>query len=179
MAGDDEFYISYFQQPGRAEAEIERDVRGWLLGFYHCASGDITDGPNIALVERGRELRDKFVYPESLPAWLSEDDLDYYTGEFERTGFTGGLNRYRNVDRDWEDLAPFARQPVQIPALFIGGSKDGPTVWGGTAIERFPETLPKLHKSVILEGSGHWIQQERATATNAELIEFLDAIHAD
>ena len=173
MDGDGEFYIQYFQAPGRAEAEIEKDVRGWLLGFYYCASGDIDDGPNISQVDPGKELRDKFVYPDTMPVWLSQEDLDYYTGEFEHTGFTGGLNRYRNVDRDWEDLAAFAGRPIEIPALFIGGSKDGPTLWGKGSIDRFGETLPKLHKSIILEGSGHWIQQERPEETNAELIEFL------
>ncbi len=177
IAGESEFYIEYFQRPGRAEAEIEKDVRGWLLGFYYCASGDIENGPNISVVERGKELRDKFVYPDRMPAWLSDADLDYYAGEFERAGFSGGLNRYRNVDRDWEDLAGFAGRPIEIPALFIGGSKDGPSVWGARSIERFKETLPKLHKSIILDGSGHWIQQERPDETNAELIDFLAKIH--
>ncbi|TVS14804.1 MAG: alpha/beta hydrolase [Gammaproteobacteria bacterium] len=177
MAGDNEFYIEYFQQPGRAEAEIEADVRGWLLGFYWCASGDIENGPNIAMVDRGRTLREKFVHPETMPAWMSEADLDVYTREFEYSGFFGPLGRYRNVDRDWEDLAAFAYRPIEVPALFIGGSKDGPTIWGKPAIDRFPETLPKLHQSVILDGCGHWVQQERADETNALLLDFLAAIH--
>lgn len=177
MAGDNEFYIEYFQAPGRAEAEIEADVRGWLLGFYWCASGDIENGPNIAMVDRGRTLREKFVHPETMPAWMSEADLDVYTREFEYSGFFGPLGRYRNVDRDWEDLAAFAYRPIEVPALFIGGSKDGPTIWGKPAIDRFPETLPKLHQSVILDGCGHWVQQERADETNALLLDFLAAIH--
>ena len=65
-----------------------------------------------------------------MPAWLTEDDLDVYAGEFERTGFTGGLNRYRNVDRDWEDLSAFRGRPIEVPALFVGGDRDGPTIWG-------------------------------------------------
>jgi epoxide hydrolase A/B len=177
MAGDNEFYVEYFQQPGRAEAEIEANVRQWLLGFYWCASGDVVDGPNISIVERGTQLRDKFVYPETMPAWLSERDLDVYTREFEYSGFFGPLSRYRNVDRDWEDLAAFADRPIAIPALFVGGSRDGPTIWGAAAIARFAETLPRLFRSTIIEGSGHWIQQERAERTNAELLEFLRAFH--
>ncbi len=177
MAGENEFYIEYFQAPGRAEAEIEADVRGWLLGFYWCASGDIENGPNIAMVDRGRTLREKFVYPEAMPAWMSEADLDVYTREFQYSGFFGPLSRYRNVDRDWEDLAAFAYRPIEVPALFIGGTKDGPTIWGKPAIDRFPETLPKLHQSVILEGCGHWVQQERAEETNALLLDFLAASH--
>lgn len=177
LAGSDEFYVDYFQLPGRAEAEIEENVRRWLLGFYWCASGDVVNGPNIGLVDRGKRLSDKFVFPSQMPRWLSDDDLEMYAREFEYSGFFGPLSRYRNVDRDWEDLAGFAERPIELPALFIGGSKDGPTIWGAPAIARFRETLPRLTKSVILEGSGHWIQQERPEETNALLIEFLKALH--
>jgi pimeloyl-ACP methyl ester carboxylesterase len=177
LAGKDEFYADYFQIPGRAEAEIEEDVRGWLLGFYWCGSGDVVNGPNIGLVERGKKLRDKFVFPEQMPRWLSDAELDAYTREFEYSGFFGPLCRYRNVERDWEDLAAFADRPIELPALFVGGSKDGPTIWGAPAIARFGETLPHLTRSVILEGSGHWIQQERPEETNALLLEFLKQIH--
>ncbi|HEY2429518.1 MAG TPA: alpha/beta fold hydrolase, partial [Acidimicrobiales bacterium] len=107
MGGNEEFYISYFQEPGRAEAEIEEDVRAWLLGMYIAASGDAVrspDGGTMATVAPGGRLRDRFVIPDELPPWLTEEDLDFYTGEFERGGFAGPLNRYRNVDRDWEDL---------------------------------------------------------------------------
>lgn len=175
-AGDDEFYVEYFQEVGRAEAEIEADVRQWLLGFYWCASGDVVNGPNISRVERGRQLRDKFVYPPAMPGWMSEADLDFYAGEFERSGFFGPLSRYRNVNRDFEDLAAFHGKPIEQPSLFIGGSRDGPTVWGAPAIDRFPETLPGLVRSEILDGAGHWTQQERPEQTNALLIEFLQGL---
>lgn len=174
MAGADEFYVEYFQEVGRAEAEIEPDVRDWLKGFYWCASGDVENGPNIAIVERGTRMRDKFVYPDAMPAWLTDEDLDVYAREFEYSGFFGPLSRYRNVDRDYVDLAAFAGQPIRQRSLFVGGSKDGPTIWGAPAIERFPETLPGLVRSEILEGAGHWIQQERAGRTNELLVEFLD-----
>lgn len=177
MAGANEFYVEYFQQPGRAEAEIEADVRRWLLGFYWCASGDVVNGPNISIVPPGTQMKDQFVYPERMPAWLTDADLDAYTAEFEYSGFFGPLCRYRNVDRDWEDLAAFAGQPITIPALFIGGDRDGPTIWGKPAIDRFAQTLPKLTRCEILPGCGHWTQQERPDATNRLLIEFLDGLH--
>jgi pimeloyl-ACP methyl ester carboxylesterase len=179
MGGEEEFYINYFQQPGRAEAEIEQDVRAWLTGFYVAASGDAIrppDGGVIATVKRGGQLRDRFVLPEKLPAWLSEEDVDVYTGEFERSGFTGGLNRYRNVDRDWEDLQVFAHRPITVPSLFIGGDRDGPTLWGGAAIARFAETMPECRGSHVLEGCGHWTQQERADDVNRLLVEFLQGL---
>jgi len=177
LAGNDEFYVEYFQEPGRAEAEIEADIRQWLLGFYWCASGDVVKGPNISIVPRGRQLADQFVYPEAMPAWLTEADLNVYTREFEYSGFFGPLCRYRNVDRDWEDLAAFSGRPITIPALFIGGDRDGPTIWGRPAIEQFSETLPALTRCEILPGCGHWTQQERPQATNELLIEFLHSIH--
>ena len=107
MGGDDEFYILYFQEPGRAEAEIEKDVRQWLLGFYFTASGEDrpSDKPPMAAVSPGGELRDRFHYPDEMPTWLNEADLDFYSSEFERSGFAGGLNRYRNVDRDCDEAA--------------------------------------------------------------------------
>jgi len=177
MGGDDEFYVEYFQEPGRAEAEIEEDVRRWLCGFYWSASGDAPPGvPSMAMVPRGAKMRDRFTYPATPPHWLTEADLDVYTAEFEHTGFAGGLNRYRNVDRDWEDFAAFQGAPIQVPALFVGGDRDGPTVWGKPAIDRFHETLPRLRRSVILTGCGHWIQQERPEETNRALVEFLNAV---
>ena len=175
----EEFYISYFQEPGRAEREAELDVRSWLLGFYVAASGDGTRPPgggSIATVARGTMLRDRFPEPGPLPGWLSEDDLGFYAAEFERTGFRGALNRYRNVDRDWQDLQPWRGAPIRVPALFIGGEKDGPTIWGAKAIARFPDTLPDLRGSHVLAGCGHWVQQERADEVNGLLTDWLKAL---
>ena len=169
MAGEEEFYINYFQEPGRAEAEAELDVRGWLLGFYVGASGNAirpSDGGTIATVKRGGMLRDRFTVPEQLPGWITEEDVDFYVGEFERTGFRGALNRYRNIDRDWVDLQSWRGRPITVPSLFIGGELDGPTIWGSRAIEHFPENLPGLRGSHILPGCGHWVQQERAAEVN-------------
>jgi pimeloyl-ACP methyl ester carboxylesterase len=154
MAGAEEFYIEYFQQPGRAEAEIEADVRRWLLGIYFSASGDsppmAVGAGSMGTIAPGGKMGDRFRYPETMPAWLSDEDLDVYAAEFEHGGFFGPLNRYRNVNRDWEELKLFGERPIEVPALFIGGEKDGPTIWGAAAIERFSVTLPKLHKVQFL-----------------------------
>ncbi|MFJ3876669.1 alpha/beta fold hydrolase [Streptomyces sp. NPDC090077] len=179
MGGDQEFYVSYFQEPGRAEAEMEPDIRGWLAGFYAAMSADTMPArgePDPHFVARaGGRLRDRFPSGK-LPAWLTEDDLDVYAGEFERTGMTGPLNRYRSMDRDWEDLAPYGGAPIEQPSLFIGGALDASTTWMADAIAAHPATLPALASTHILDGCGHWIQQERPEEVNRLLTAWLDSL---
>ncbi|MFD4902849.1 alpha/beta fold hydrolase [Streptomyces sp. NPDC048511] len=180
IGGDEEFYVSYFQQPGRAEAEIEPDVRGWLAGFYTSLSGDTMPPPGADspfFVPAGGTMRDRFT-GGALPSWLPQADLDVYSADFERTGLTGALNRYRNVDRDWEDLAAWDGARLTCPALFIGGALDSSTTWMADAIAAYPTTLPGLVSSHILDGCGHWIQQERPEEVNALLTKWLHAVHA-
>jgi pimeloyl-ACP methyl ester carboxylesterase len=180
MGGPEEFYVSYFQRPGRAEAEIEPDVRGWLAGFFAALSADTmpgADAPDPHVVSRagGGTLRERF--PQGVrPGWLSEADLDVYAGEFERTGLTGALNRYRNMDRDWAELADLAGRPLEQPALFVGGTRDASTTWMAEAIDAFPHTLPALAGAHLLEGCGHWVQQERPAEVNGLLTGWLDAL---
>jgi pimeloyl-ACP methyl ester carboxylesterase len=180
LGGDEEFYVSYFQEPGRAEAEIEPDVRGWLAGFYAAVSADTmpsAGAPDPHFVAPGGMLRDRFP-TDRLPAWLSADDLDVYAAEFERTGLTGALNRYRNMDRDWEDLADFDGSPITQPSLFIGGALDASTTWMADAIQAYPVTLPGLVSSHVLDGCGHWIQQERQKDVNEILTDWLASLPA-
>lgn len=178
---DHEFYMHYFQEPGRVEAEIEPDVRGWLWGMYLLASGNRpAASADFAAIPRGTRMRDGFPIepsdPADYPEWLPRHEFDAIVEAFEYTGLTGPLNRYRNLDPDWHDLAAYAGQPIEVPALFIGGEFDGPTVWGGRAISRFPETLPRLTGAHILPGCGHWVQQERPDDVNRLLVEFLTGL---
>ncbi|WP_327708746.1 alpha/beta hydrolase [Streptomyces sp. NBC_00464] len=177
MGGDEEFYVSRFQEPGRAEAEIEPDVRGWLAGFYAALSADTMPAPGAPdphFAARGGTLRERF--PAGRPGWLSEDELDFYAAEFERTGLSGALNRYRNMDRDWEDLADYDGAPVTQPSLFLGGSLDASTTWLADAIAAYPTTLPGLVASHVLDGCGHWIQQERPDEVNRILTDWLGSL---
>ncbi|ANB07626.1 epoxide hydrolase [Streptomyces ambofaciens] len=171
-----EFYVSYFQEPGRAEAEIEPDVRGWLAGFYAALSADTMpppEAPDPHFVAAGGRLRDRFPADGRLPSWLTEEELDVYAGEFERTGLTGALNRYRAMDRDWADLAAHRGAPITQPSLFLGGDRDASTTWLSDAIEAYPATLPGLTASHLLDGCGHWLQQERPEETNRLLTDWL------
>ncbi|MGJ5893873.1 epoxide hydrolase [Streptomyces sp. V2] len=178
MGGAEEFYVSYFQEPGRAEAEIEPDVRGWLAGFYAALSADTMPGPGDPdphFVGPGGRLRDRFPAGR-LPAWLGEGELDVYAEEFERTGMTGALNRYRNMDRDWQDLAGFAGAPLPQPSLFLGGGLDASTTWLADAIAAYPTTLPGLTVCRVLDGCGHFVQHERPRETNRILTDWLAAL---
>ncbi|MBB4661805.1 pimeloyl-ACP methyl ester carboxylesterase [Conexibacter arvalis] len=179
LGGEEEFYVSYFQQPGRAEAEIERDVRGWLAGFYAALSAD-TMGEAAgahAFIAPGGEMRDRF--PDGArPRWLSEEELDRDAAELERGGLAGPLARYRNIDRDWEDLAPWDGAPIRQPSLFVGGALDPSTTWMADAIAAFPATLPGLVASHLLDGCGHWLQRERPEQFNEILVDWLARLPA-
>ena len=158
--GDEEFYVSYFQEPGRAEREIDPDVRGWLRGFVTS---------NAFTVAPGGQLKDRFG-DAPVPPWF---DLDAYAAEFERTGLTGALNRYRNVDRDWEDLEALDGAPVPQPSIYIAGALDPSTTWLKDAIDAHAHTLPGLVSQHILAGAGHYLPQEVPETVNRLLIDWL------
>ncbi len=116
--------------------------------------------------------------PERLPSWLADADIDFYAGEFARTGFRGGLNWYRNIDRNWELLAPFAGLPVMVPALYIAGDRDLVVAFRGMdkLIPNLTKFVPQLRGTIMLPGCGHWTQQERASEVNAAMIGFLNGL---
>src|SRR6266850_2545659 len=113
------FYQLYFQQPGVAEAELQRDVRSTMRRLAYTGSGDAPGGRGMGMVPRDGGFLTHTVDPETLPPWLTDADIDFYAGEFTRTGFRGGLNWYRNIDRNWELLAPYAGAVVTVPALYV------------------------------------------------------------
>ena len=127
------------------------------------------------MVSRDGGFLTRMPVPDVLPAWLSKADLDFYVGEFTRTGFRGGLNWYRNIDRSWELLAPFAQAKVTVPALYMAGDRDLVVAFRNMdkAIANLATYVPQLRGSVILPGSGHWTQQERAAEVSAAMIDFL------
>jgi pimeloyl-ACP methyl ester carboxylesterase len=173
------FYQLYFQQPGVAEAEYAAHVRAVFRSGMIAISGDAPLGARpFGMVPRhGSPFRWR-AEPPPLPAWLTEADVDFYTAEFTRTGFRGGLNYYRNIDRNWELLAPFDGLRVTVPALFIAGERDPVLRFPGAErhIAELKTWVPQLRQSLILPGCGHWTQQERPQAVNAAIIEFLRGI---
>ncbi len=173
------FYIQYFQKQGIPEAEFEKDVRATLRRVNFSASGDnVARGAGFAVLPEGGGFLDNTVDPETLPAWLTGADLDYYEGEFKRAGFRGGLNWYRNMTRSWLLMGPWRGKPIDQPSLFIAGSMDGVLRFPASKaqIEAFPKTLPGLRGSHILDGAGHWVQRERAADVNRLVVDFLKGL---
>lgn len=174
MAGENQFYQLYFQEPGLAEAELEADVRKAITLFLYSASGDPPPEKRWRyMFGKSEKLLDSGTQPETLPSWLTEQDIDFFTGEFERTGFRGGLNWYRNFDRNWELTAFLSGAKLRQPTLFVAGEFDPVIAMNPQAFDAMEETVPNLKKKVLLSGAGHWIQQERPIEVNQLLIEFL------
>jgi pimeloyl-ACP methyl ester carboxylesterase len=174
MAGEHFFYILYFQEPGVAERELEGDVRATMRRFLYAASGDVVESLDFWRKPKTAKFLDGLPDPRKLPSWLTEADLDYFAGEFRRSGFRGGLNWYRNLDRNWQLTAELADPKVTQPALFIAGERDG--VLAMIPVDAMRPLVPNLTRLVMLPGCGHWTQQERPAEVNAALRRFLEEL---
>jgi pimeloyl-ACP methyl ester carboxylesterase len=172
------WYQLYFQEPGVAEAEYDRNVRVIFHAGAIAISGDALPGtrPFGMVARQGSPFRWN-AEPPPLPAWLTEADIDFFTAEFARTGFRGGLNWYRNIDRNWELLAPFDGMPVTVPALYIAGDRDPVMQFPGMDrhIADLAKFVPQLRGTIMLPGCGHLTQRERPAEVNAAIIDFLRA----
>jgi pimeloyl-ACP methyl ester carboxylesterase len=182
QTSDTVFYQLYLQAPGVAEADYERDVRLTLGMFLYWFSGDAPPRPDNArplhMVPRQGGVFTHVSNLPPLPAWATETDLDFFAAEFARTGFRGGLSWYRNIDRNWELLAPFAGARVTVPALFVAGERDPVLAHPGRATEILNQStfVPQLRDTIILPGCGHWIQQERPAEVNTAIIDFAQGL---
>jgi len=172
------FYQAYFQKPDLPEAEAEANPRDFLRKFYYALSGDAPDGtwPNDKSADQ--KLLNGLVDPPVFPAWLTPAELDYYVGEFTRSGFFGPISRYRNHERDFDYLSGFADRKVEQPALFISGTRDLAfnMLGRGDPIATMRKFVTDLRVADVLEGCGHWTQQERPTEVNARLIPWLKGL---
>ncbi|WP_062993977.1 alpha/beta fold hydrolase [Nocardia anaemiae] len=169
-------WMLHFQQLGIADAELAADPARTLRLILTALAGEAGELGTHLLTElpRGADLLDAIPEPAALPPWLSAADLAYYVDEYRRTGFTGGLNRYRNADRDWHRVPHLGTTVLHQPALFIGGAYDSAVRFANhTASKHY---VPNQAEPVILPGCGHWIQQERPTAVNDAILAFLASL---
>jgi pimeloyl-ACP methyl ester carboxylesterase len=174
------FYQLYFQEPGVAERELEADVRTALRKIYFAASGDLAkdDASLLSPKPPNATLLEGLTDPDPFPAWLTDEDIDYYVGEFERSGFRGPLNRYRTQERDWADLPELGERKVSQPALFVAGERDPVLhfVPGVRLLDLMDSRYEDLRGKIVIEGAGHWIQQERPEQVNRAILAFLRTI---
>jgi pimeloyl-ACP methyl ester carboxylesterase len=173
--GENFFYILYFQEPGVADAELNGDpartMRRMMGGLQ--LTGD--QSAALRMVAAGPEgLIDRLPEPAARPDWISQDELDHYISEFTRTGFTGGLNWYRNMDRNWETTPALDGAMITVPCLFIGGTAD--PVLTFTPRDRAGQVISGPYREVMIDGAGHWLQQERPDEVNSALLEFLKGV---
>jgi pimeloyl-ACP methyl ester carboxylesterase len=168
------FYQLWLQTP-EAEAALGRDLRRTFRGQFYSLSGDMPAGGGFAggmVPRKGRPLSE----PASLPPWITESDIDVYVAEFTRSGLSGPLGWYRNLDRSWELMAPVAGAAVTVPALYMAGDRDFVAAVYSKFIAAQSALVPKLRPPIMLAGCGHWTEQERAPEVNAAMIDFLRSL---
>jgi len=170
--GDNFFYVLHFQQPGPADAEMAADPRKAMLRMLGGMRAPTDEASALRMLTPGPQgFIERLAEPDHLPDWLTETELDYYAAEFSRTGFTGALNWYRNFDRNWEITAHLVAETISVPGLFVGGTAD--PVLAFTRTDRAREVVKGPYRQVMLDGAGHWIQQERPAEITGELLSFL------
>lgn len=171
--GDKFWYMVYFQKPEVAEAELEADVHRTRRMIHFSLSGSAPEHLFFEPKPWTAGFLDGLIDPQTLPKGMTEEDLDYYVEQYQRSGFRGGLNWYRNMDRDMEVTAQLEGKQILQPALFLAGEKDLVLKFPGMNLDAMPELIPNLKGCVIVPGAGHWIPAEYPAEVNQSLLDFL------
>lgn len=177
--GDNFYYILYHNEPGGvAEAEYDSDPYG-LLSRLYLSPDSPREAPEVT--DRHKDAGGwipRLGAPVGLPDWLSQADLDYVVGQFEEAGFRGGVNYYRNFQRNWEVTDFLGRVKINQPVLFLAGEQD--VVIAGAQKAQLMAAMSRvatdLRDVILLPGIGHWVQQEAPDQTNAAMLEFLQGL---
>jgi pimeloyl-ACP methyl ester carboxylesterase len=173
------YYMMYFQQVGPPEAEFEADTAATLRRILWSASGEMPpDYASMPDVDPKAGFLARLPDPAGLPSFVTEEDFAVLVDSYRRSGFGPGLNLYRNLDRNWALLAPWHGAPVTVPSMFIAGSRDITirNSAGQATLGRLRDALPGLRSLHLIDGAGHWIQQERPREVNDALLTFLDSL---
>ena len=173
--GENFFYILYFQEPGVADAELNGDPARTLRRMIGALRTPDAANALLSMATPGPEgFIDRLPEPDRLPDWISQDELDHYIDVFTRAGFTGGLNWYRNFDRNWALTESTPSSTIAVPTLFIAGSAD--PVLGFMPRDRVSDVVSGPYRELLIDGAGHWIQQERPGEVNTALLDFLNGL---
>lgn len=177
--GDNFYYILYHNEPGGvAEAEYDSDPRGILSRLY-LSPDSPRQPPTVTDPARSAGgWIPRLGAPRGLPDWLSQEDLDYVVGEFEQAGFRGGVNYYRNFQRNWEVTEFLDGVSIDKPVLFIAGEQDVVIAGAprGQLMGAMSRVATDLRDVILFPGIGHWVQQEAPDQTNAAMLEFLQSL---
>ena len=176
---DDRFwYIRYFQQPGVAEAELERDLERSLLSIYYTISADAPPASFMKQLENPRAsgLLDALLTPKQLPFWLTREDLAYYVEQYRMSGFRGPINWYRNIPTNNSITPELESKRFTQPAAFVAGASDDVLLFDPNWRTTFPKAFDDLRFIEIVEGAGHWVQVEKPKETTALILRFLQEL---
>ncbi len=175
LYADKFFYQLYFQDKGIAEKELQEDVRKALRKIYYSISGDSPSLESWLDRPPSKSLLDALDEPKRFPSWMTNQDLDYFVANFESGGFQGPINRYRNQQRDFDMLPSMGVNIVVQPSCFIAGSKDVVRFFipGKDVYKNIDRLCSDLRVTKLIDGVGHWVQQEAPHEVNRALLEFL------
>ena len=173
--GDDFFYILYHNEEGGiAEAEYDSDPIGILSRLY---LSPLSPREEPTITDPAREAGGwigRLGAPIGLPNWLRQEDLDYVVGQFETAGFRGGVNYYRNFQRNWE-ITEGIIDRIDVPTLFIAGERDSVIAGAsqGQLTGAISRVATELRGVILIPEVGHWVQQEAPEETNQAMSDFL------
>jgi pimeloyl-ACP methyl ester carboxylesterase len=170
----EDMYIVHFQKPGVADAELAADVDKTMRYFMRKPSGAASDFAARPADRRSLALQEglaRYVPSNDSHQLLSPEELAVFVEAFTRTGFTGGINWYRNFTRNWERSAELPTRIDGVPCLMIMAEHD--VVLPPSLADRMGDQISDLEK-VLVEGSGHWTQQEQPERVNAILLDWLE-----
>ena len=191
----------YHRYYSTREADINmrscpQGIHAFLRAYYHVKSGDnetnrpfplrawsaeeLAKLPTYYVMDRDQGMAET-VAPGMPSAaaiamcpWLTEEELAVYSGEFARTGFQGGLNWYRARDPKHEaELQLFAGRTMDVPSCFIAGARDWGIYQVPGAIERMKTACTQFRGVHLIDGAGHWVQQEKSAEVAEHLVGFL------
>ncbi len=166
------FYQQIFRSPG-TEQIFEANVYESIVGGLYSASGEPPPDQRWKFAIDPKDMASLAEPAAKKPSFVTDEDIEFFVNEFKRSGFAGGLNYYRNVDRNWALTGFLDGAKLPQPTLFVAGDRDGVLGFWGEEVDAMERNVPNLVKKVILPGVGHWTQQERPAEVNRLLLEFL------
>jgi pimeloyl-ACP methyl ester carboxylesterase len=172
-------HLHYFMPPGPADAALAAEPRRFLTNVYWALSGEYHYFDTWRFPHEGHSYLDVLPEAPALPwSWLSEAEMDVYVEAYQRTGFTGGLNWYRALDRNYFNNERFAGAKIEVPSFFVAGARDCDMEGfsGHDPFAAMRALVPDLRAAELVPEAGHLLQMERPAAVNALIVDWLGSL---